>query len=117
MPAYRSDPRLPGAIPDRTLVRLRPHGLRDAGCPAPHAGLGCLFAPELGIGQDPDRRVRLLLDLGFTRGITAEAAVRESARSLHELEELRLRGAANRVLLAPLCSGGEQARLDLIERC
>src|SRR6266540_1800854 len=115
-PTFRCDPRLPAAIPDRTLVRLCPHGLRYAGGSAPHAMLRHLFTAELGIGEHPDRRVRLLFDLGLARRAAAETAVGESAAALDKVKELCLGGAADRVLLAPLAGGSEQRCLDLLER-
>src|SRR6266480_2247684 len=114
--ASRRDPRSLGAIPDRILVRLCPHGLGYTWGSAPHARLRRLFAAELGIGKHADRGVGLFLDLCLARWLAAEATVGKSAAALDELEELRLGGAADRVLFAPLAGGSEQRRLDLVER-
>src|SRR5207249_464024 len=71
---------------------------------------------ELGIGQQPYRGRGLLLDLGLAFGGAAEPPVREPARVLHELDELRLGNAADRVRFAPLLRSPEQGRLDLVQR-
>src|SRR5439155_1249091 len=64
--ACRPAPQSSGAVRDRTLVRLRPHRLRDAGLPAPQTRLGRLSRAEFGIGEHPHGCPRLLLDLGLT---------------------------------------------------
>src|SRR5439155_11117730 len=83
---------------------------------APHAGLRHLLAAKFRIGQHADRGVGLRLDLRLAATLPAKPAVREPPAALDELEELRFGGAADRILLAPLERGGEQRRLNLVER-
>src|SRR5256884_592338 len=100
--ACRPAPQSSGAARNRTLVRLRPPRLRDAGLPAPQTRLGRLSRAEFGIGEHPHGCPRLLLDLGLTLGRATEAAVRESTRALHELEELLLGDAADGMRFASI---------------
>src|SRR5205814_3918908 len=73
--AYRRAPRWSATAPGQILVRLRPHRLRDALAAAPHARRWRLGTPELGIGQDADRRRSRFLDFRFARRLAAEPAV------------------------------------------
>src|SRR5207302_5801625 len=107
-------PALTAAGPGR-LVRLRPHRLRDAGLPAPQTRLGRLSRAEFGIGEQPHGCPRLVLDLGLTLGRATEAAVRESTRALHELEELLLGDAADGMRFASILGCLKQRGLDLVE--
>src|SRR5438445_4327368 len=116
MSASVLDPRLPAATPERTLVRLCPHGLRQAGRATPHAVPWRFLAAELGIREHANGRVGLLLDFRLARRTPAEAAVRKPSRTFDELDELRLGGTPDRVLLAPLPRRREQCRLDPVER-
>src|SRR5260370_23004268 len=97
----------------RRLVRLRPYRLRDARFPTPHAGLGWLRRAELGIRQEAHRRPRLPLDLRLARGRAAEPAVGEPPPTLHELDELTLPDAPDRMGLPPLPRPAEHRPLQL----
>src|SRR5438046_3228737 len=113
--ACRPAPQSSGAARDRTLVRLRPHRLRDAGLPAPQTRLGRLSRAEFGIGEHPHGCPRLLLDLGLTLGRATEAPVRESTHALHELEELLLGDATDGMRFASILGCLKQRGLDLVE--
>src|SRR5438105_791915 len=113
-PYYRLVLRLARPIALR-LVRLRPHRLCDARLAAPRALLGCLRGAELGVGEDAHRGRRRLLDLALARRGPAEPAVGAPAGLFHELDELLLCNAADRVGFAAVLGSLEETRLDLVQ--